>query len=158
FALVGGIISALGEALHRRRGSPRSAADTAHQRGLGGPQIGHEGQDEQALQDSERRLRALLSSPTQTVWRMPPGGERATHIAGEDPTGLSEEEQKDGGWLKAVHPDDRERSESAWRLALKTGTACEVRHRLRTRDGSYRHFLARVVPVRDPAGSVREWI
>jgi PAS domain S-box-containing protein len=158
FALVGGMISALGEALHRRRGAPSRWAEATRQGDLPQPLIGDERKSEQALQDSERRLRALLSSPTQTVWRMPPGGERATLIVGEDPTGLSEDEQRDGGWLKAVHPDDRERSETAWRQALKTGTACEVRHRLRTREGSYRHFLARVVPVRDPAGNVREWI
>jgi hypothetical protein len=41
---------------------------------------------------------------------------------------------------------------------MATGEIFQVEHRLRRRDGVYRHMLVRGVPIRDAAGNIREWI
>jgi len=45
-----------------------------------------------------------------------------------------------------------------WTEALAKGTRYECECRLRSHDGAYRDFRVRVVPVREPDGSIREWI
>ena len=71
--------------------------------------------------------------------------------------GLSAEEASDWGWTTAVHPDDREGLELAWRNIRASGQSGEGEVRLRGRDGEYRWFLFRVSPVRDESGSIVKW-
>jgi PAS domain S-box-containing protein len=72
-------------------------------------------------------------------------------------TGLTLEEVRGDGWKRMIHPDDFERVAAAWREAVATGTAYEQEERHRRFDGTYRWFLARVVPRRDAAGRVERW-
>ncbi|MBV8600401.1 MAG: SpoIIE family protein phosphatase [Candidatus Eremiobacteraeota bacterium] len=61
--------------------------------------------------------------------------------------------------LGIVHPMDRERTWGRWKQALETGEPFEISYRLRAaRDGSYRWFLARAVPVRDDFGTITRWV
>jgi PAS domain S-box-containing protein len=73
-----------------------------------------------------------------------------------DYTGLTPEEIRQGGWV-ALHPDDVERVRAAWAVAFAQGTYYEVEQRIRGRDGSYRRFVCRGVPVRDEQGQLVEW-
>lgn len=73
-------------------------------------------------------------------------------------TGQSEEAVKGWGWLKAVHPDDREGVAPVWKEAVATKSPYEVEYRVRKHNGSYRHFLARGVPVLEEDGRIREWV
>ena len=60
-------------------------------------------------------------------------------------------------WI-VTHPDDVARGRDAWRLASENGTPYEVELRLRPRGGpSYRWFLERAVPDRDPSGRIVRW-
>jgi PAS domain S-box-containing protein len=61
------------------------------------------------------------------------------------------------GWLDYVHPDDRERSMSQWMRCVQSGENYESEYRLRGRDGQYRWFRARAVPLRDQEGKVLRW-
>jgi len=56
-------------------------------------------------------------------------------------------------WEERVHPEDRERMKAEIRKCM-SGAAdlCELEHRLRHRDGSYRWVLARGASVRDTEG------
>jgi PAS domain S-box-containing protein len=56
-----------------------------------------------------------------------------------------------------VHPDDLERRNAAWRKALHDADTYAIELRLRRRDGMYRWFLMRAVPLRDESGEVVEW-
>ena len=61
------------------------------------------------------------------------------------------------GWLDAIHPDDREVTEAAWRSAVENQARFEAEYRLRRHDGSYRWFLTRAMPHLDVAGTVINW-
>ena len=62
------------------------------------------------------------------------------------------------GWLQAVHPDDRERTGRLWVRAMIEKRTYENELRVRTRDGSYRHFYVHAVPILAPDGSLHEWV
>ena len=113
---------------------------------------------EQALRDSEIRLRALVEGIPQLVFRASSSGERIwvspQWIAY---TGLSAEESFGLGCLEAVHPEDRAATRAAWAAADARGLF-SVEHRIRrAADHSYRWFQSRAKPVRDAEGRVVEW-
>lgn len=120
---------------------------------------------EQLRMISERRRRALnryeslVAASAETVWVTDPHGrvlERSP--AWERMTGMSWQEMRGSGWLKAVHPDDREELQRAWQQALQEVPELFQRtYRLRHRDGSYRHTDLRAAPVREN-GMVVEWV
>lgn len=63
-----------------------------------------------------------------------------------------------GGWLEAIHPDDRSAAREAWAHADEDG-GFEVEYRVRRlRDNQYRWFQTRATPVRDDAGHLIEWL
>ncbi|KFA93021.1 sensor protein [Archangium violaceum Cb vi76] len=111
------------------------------------------------LGHSEERFRSLVTATSDIIWATPPSGEFVEEQPGWSAfTGQPREEYQGWGWLDAVHPEDRERSVRSWEEALSTHTSFQVEHRLRHHDGSYRHMLARAVPVLEKDGSVREWV
>jgi PAS domain S-box-containing protein len=61
------------------------------------------------------------------------------------------------GWLEYVHPDDRERSMAQWLDCVKSGKNYEAEYRICGRQGEYRWFRARAVPIRDLQGAVLKW-
>lgn len=71
--------------------------------------------------------------------------------------GLSNEELQGEGWLGAIHPDDAPRVGEEWFAAIAARKPYQSSYRLRAKDGSYRHFLARAVPHHDEEGAVRYW-
>jgi PAS domain S-box-containing protein len=60
-------------------------------------------------------------------------------------------------WLEHVHPDDREASGSRWMGCIQSGESFESEYRLLGKDGQYRWFRARAVPIQDHAGRVKRW-
>lgn len=116
-------------------------------------------QAEEALRRSEQRYRSLSAATAQITWHLPADG----HGAADDDswcafTGQSSEHLRGEDWLDAVHPDDRAAVQVAWRDALKRGETCNTQFRLRRRDGVYRDFLERGVPLRDERGVITEWV
>jgi C4-dicarboxylate-specific signal transduction histidine kinase len=53
-----------------------------------------------------------------------------------------------------VHPEDAEKVQRAWHVAWSNAAPYEIEHRIRARDGTYRHFLSRASPVHDECGQV----
>src|SRR4029079_1403053 len=72
-------------------------------------------------------------------------------------TGLSLEESIGHGWLRAVHPDDRQKAQSAWQESVVHETEFNDDYRLRSKDGQYRWFKSWGVPMRTAAGQVVNW-
>ncbi|HET9693565.1 MAG TPA: ATP-binding protein, partial [Steroidobacteraceae bacterium] len=104
---------------------------------------------EEALRESDRRIRELADAMPQLVWTSDSEGRvdyyngRALQYAGIGPGATSGID-----WRDMLHPDDVEETTAAWQRAVE-GTlpyACE--HRLRMADGSYRWHLSRAEPVR----------
>ena len=114
---------------------------------------------EAALRRSEQRYRSLVDATSQIVWTNTPAGE----MDGANPewerfTGQRQEEYAGFGWAQAVHPEDAQPTVYAWRQAVQTSTPFVFEHRLRRRDGVYRLFAIRAVPVREEDGSICEWV
>jgi len=61
------------------------------------------------------------------------------------------------GWWEYVHPDDQESSQQRWLHCVQTRENYEVEYRLRGKDGEYRWFRARAVPIQNDAGEVVKW-
>ena len=113
---------------------------------------------EEALRESEQRWRSLTEAMPQLVWTNKPDGSmdyasaQVWQYLGRPPSELL-----GWGWLEVLHPDDRERTEQAWRAAITGQSEYEIEHRLRRFDGTYRWFKTRGVPVRDGAGEIVKW-
>jgi signal transduction histidine kinase len=68
------------------------------------------------------------------------------------------EETMGMGWRRFIHPDDIARTDATWKRCLETSESYMDQFRLRRKDGMYRHFLSRAVPLRNEAGEVERWI
>jgi PAS domain S-box-containing protein len=113
---------------------------------------------ETELAESERRFRTIADAMPQIVWSARPDGyhdyfnRRWYEFTGSTPV-----ESEGAGWNPTLHPDDREKAWAAWHESLTTGQPYEIEYRFRARDGSYRWFIGRALPIRDEAGAVERW-
>ena len=54
--------------------------------------------------------------------------------------------------------DTLQRCVERWNESLKTGRAYEIEYRLKAKDGSYRWFMGRAIPMRDEHGDLLQWV
>jgi PAS domain S-box-containing protein len=107
---------------------------------------------------NEQRFRLLATTVSQIVWIANARGELVESPSWTPFTGQPPEEWKGDGWLKMVHPDDREALVAQWTEALASGALFESEHRLLHHDGRYRWVTGRAAPVIDGNGAIREWV
>ncbi|HEY4157014.1 MAG TPA: response regulator [Polyangiaceae bacterium] len=108
---------------------------------------------------AERRYRNLAEAIPEIVWTARPDGQfDYLNRRWSEQTGVSAEQAKGSGWLRAVHPDDIERCASAWRHAVATGQPYSAECRLRQVSGGYRWHWCRAVAECDPDGHVLAWL
>jgi len=74
-----------------------------------------------------------------------------------DYTGAAPGSANGFGWLDFVHVEDREQSMAHWMHCVQSGDNYESEYRLRGKDGHYRWFRARAVPIRDHEGKIMKW-
>jgi PAS domain S-box-containing protein len=115
-------------------------------------------QAEDAIKQSEERYRSLIAATSQMVWTADAEGRAPDLPSWRAYTGQTEAEMVGYGWLDAIHPDDRERTNQAWMEAVQTKSLYEIEYQIRSADGNYRYFQVRGVPLLDEDGSIREWI
>ena len=72
-------------------------------------------------------------------------------------TGVPENELLGWRWLGVLHPDDREPTRRFWMDSVAGRGPYDVEYRVRGRDGSYRWFKTRGVPIRDSALEIVNW-
>ena len=60
-------------------------------------------------------------------------------------------------WMDYVHTDDVSRIKADWAESIKSDSTFESEYRLRSKDGVYRWFRARAVPIRDVRGNIVKW-
>lgn len=112
-------------------------------------------ENQEALSQSERWMRTLTETMPQLVFSCRPDGWNTYFNQGwVDYTGLSLEESHGHGWTQVFHPDDQ----SAGTHAKQLGEGYEVESRLRGKNGEYRWFLIRGLPVKDATGAVECWL
>jgi PAS domain S-box-containing protein len=61
------------------------------------------------------------------------------------------------GWISVIHPDDVPGVMTQWQATVASGAPYDYEFRMRARDGSYRWFLCRGMPIRDAEGRIVEW-
>jgi PAS domain S-box-containing protein len=113
---------------------------------------------EEAAMGSEEELRQIIEIVPAIVWTALPDG-RVDFINQRyrELTGASLEEAVGWSWEGLVHPEDREPVVGKWRASLATGQPLEAELRIRSKDGKYRWFASRGVPVRDEQGNILKW-
>jgi PAS domain S-box-containing protein len=74
-----------------------------------------------------------------------------------DYTGIAQDAARGYGWAAAVHPEDVERVRARWLESVRSGHPFESDYRLRGRDGGYRWFRGRKVPLHDRGGHIARW-
>lgn len=113
---------------------------------------------EAALRESEERFRTLADNISQLAWMADASGwlfwynERWYEY-----TGTTFEEMQGWGWKAVHHPDHLERVLVRYQRSLDTGEPWEDVFPLRGKDGRYRWFLSRALPIRDAGGKVVRW-
>jgi len=113
---------------------------------------------EEALREGERRFRTLANNIPQLAWM---ADERGSIFWFNDRwfdyTGSTLKEMAGWGWQKLNHPDHGQRVVDKITKCFQTGEIWEDTFPLRGRDGNYRLFLSRAVPIRDPQGRIMRW-
>jgi PAS domain S-box-containing protein len=113
---------------------------------------------EQSLRDGVRQFRELADAMPQIVWGADPEGHFDYYNRRwYDFTGRPEGSDGDASWADVVHPEDLRESLDRWRSAIATGDAYEIEYRLRRKEGDYRWYLTRALPVRDEDGRITRW-
>jgi PAS domain S-box-containing protein len=113
---------------------------------------------ETALRQSEGLYRAIGESNDYGIWVCDALG-RNTYASESflRLVGLTQKECSEFGWGRVLHPDDVERTISAWKECVQAGGVWDCEHRFRGVDGRYHPILARGVPVRDANGHIIGW-
>jgi PAS domain S-box-containing protein len=113
---------------------------------------------EKALRESEARFRELADNISHFAWTTDEKGWRYWYNKRwYDYTGTTLEEMQGWGWQKVHHPDHVDRVVRRIKQSFETGTPWEDTFPLRGRDGRYRWFLSRALPIRDNTGKVVRW-
>lgn len=106
-----------------------------------------------------RRYRSLVRVSAQMLWvNSVEGGFTERVPEWERVTGMTWEEYRGDGWLRAVHPDDRPELVRSWTRAVReVPEVWEHVYRIHTVEHGYRHFLSRAVPIMEGDRLV-EWV
>jgi two-component system sensor kinase FixL len=110
------------------------------------------------LAESERMYRMSAAIGGRMVWRTDAEG----RITAMSPiyskiTGFDQDEALEEGWLKLVHPDERERIRQTWAACVRTGSPFRAEFPARVADGSYRTARSAARPDRDEDGAILGW-
>jgi PAS domain S-box-containing protein len=102
---------------------------------------------EQALRESEARFRNLADSAPVMIWLSDSDG-RCTYASRRwyEFTGETPETTLDFAWLGAVHSDDRDAVEKAFREANESRGMYRVDYRVRRHDGAWRWVIDTAAP------------
>jgi PAS domain S-box-containing protein len=114
---------------------------------------------EKKLQESERNLRLFMETIPQMLWSAVADGTIDYYNQRIlDYTGLSLGELQGPGWVKPIHPDEREAITKVWAAAVAEGLpfTFEFRSR-RAADGMYRWCVSSALPLRDREGRILKW-
>jgi PAS domain S-box-containing protein len=113
---------------------------------------------EQAVRESESRLREIIETIPALVWRAGSDG-HIDYVSKRllEYLGSPLEEIIGWGWMDKVHPDDIAFKVQTWLRNLEAATSHAANCRFRGADGAYRWFNVRGEPLHDTEGRVQNW-
>jgi PAS domain S-box-containing protein len=115
---------------------------------------------DQALRASEQRFRTLAEAvPDMLFSAVPDGSITFVSARFQEYSGLSLE-CGDGVsvWEQILDPQDEALRAHTWKVAVLTGKPFEMECQIRRKDGVYRWFVVRALPVQDSAESATQWL
>ncbi|WP_066405591.1 PAS domain S-box protein [Flavisolibacter tropicus] len=113
---------------------------------------------QQKVEESEVRFRTMANSIPQLAWMTDPSGLIYWYNdRWYDYTGTTPEEMRGWGWRKVHHPDMVEGVVHRLKKAFESGSSWEDTFLIRSKEGEYRWFLSRAVPVRKGDGTIIGW-
>jgi len=114
--------------------------------------------DDEPLRKGQERWRRLVEALPQLVWSATPDG-ACDYFSAQwtQYTGVAESELLGWRWMDVLHPDDRHSTRRVWTDSVAERHAYDVEYRVRRRDGVYRWFKTRGVPIRDSKGGIVNW-
>ena len=114
---------------------------------------------EAALRASERQFHILADSIPQLVWMAEADG-RIFWFNSHwyEYTGAQSGDVSAFDWQALLAPASLPEVRRCWAESLQAGTALEMELSLLGKDGQYRPFLTRAIPLRDPTSTVYRWI
>lgn len=111
-----------------------------------------------ALRESEERFRMLADNMSQLAWTCGELGDcNWYNQRWYEYTGSNFQQMQGDGWKSAPHPDYIQRIESSIARSRENGLVWEETFPLRGKDGQYRWFLSRAVPIRNEDGDIIRW-
>jgi len=112
-------------------------------------------QAEEALRAEERRYQTLAEISPVGIFRADAQGQ-ITYVNPRwcQITGFSARDALGEGWLRAVHPQDREQVAQGWREAIQAPRSSTADFRFVHRDGTVVWVMGQAVPEKDDAGRV----
>lgn len=112
-----------------------------------------------ALQENEERFMTLANNISQLAWMADAQGSIFWYNKRWfDFTGTTFEEMQGSGWKKVHHPDHLQRVVDKIQYSIDTGEPWEDTFPLRGKEGQYRWFLSRTVPIRGVNGIVQRCV
>jgi len=113
---------------------------------------------QEALRESERLYRAIGESIDYGVWVCDAHG-RNTYASDSflKLVGMTQEQCSGFGWAAVMHPDDLQRTLSAWKKCVAEGGLWDMEQRVKGVDGRWHSVLARGVPVKNARGAIVAW-
>ncbi|MFL5748936.1 MAG: PAS domain S-box protein [Niastella sp.] len=114
---------------------------------------------EDAVRESEKRVRQLADSMPQIVWTANSDG-YVDYYNKQWYLLIGEENQfGDESFIVHVHPDDQARCLESWHEVVRTGESLEIEFRFRVKYPVpvYRWFLVRARPIKNDNGQIIKW-
>ncbi|MFM9032552.1 MAG: PAS domain S-box protein, partial [Opitutaceae bacterium] len=102
---------------------------------------------------AQDQLRVMTESAPTGIFSLDErGGCLATNERWREVTGLDAEQALGHGWLRAVHPEDRDQVRAVWDSPVSSRGAGPLYHRLLRPDGTERWVIRTLTPLHDTAG------
>ncbi|MBV9125422.1 MAG: PAS domain S-box protein [Planctomycetes bacterium] len=111
-----------------------------------------------ALRQTEEQFRTLANTIPQLAWTARPDG----HIFWYNQrwyeyTGTNPEQMAGWGWQAVHDPEELPHVLDRWKESLATGEPFDMVFPLKGKDGVFRPFLTRIVPLRGEDGRILQW-
>ena len=114
--------------------------------------------NEEAIKEAGERFRTMADNISQLAWMTDETGWIFWYNQRwYDYTGTNLDEMQGWGWQSVHHPDHVDRVTVKFSQYLQSGEAWEDTFPLRSKDGEFRWFLSRAIPVKDVNGKIVRW-
>lgn len=112
----------------------------------------------EALKINEEKFETIADNIPQLAWMSNGEGWVSWYNQRwKDYTGLENEELKGWNWSKVHHPDHTHRVVEHFKRHLVSGKPWEEIYPIKGKDGQYRWFLSRAIPIRNSDGKIVSW-